>query len=100
VVETSAALRVSPASAIPNWTRHDGCQRRQPAAIPPEIERRALNLVIEAATGSLWDQISPATLEIIVGAVAADLQRDAQLSEEIERSMVPGELPCALATDL
>ena len=53
--------------------------------IPPELEKQALALVLEAATGRLWERISPATLEIIVRAVAMDLQYDAQLCEQIDR---------------
>jgi len=43
--------------------------------IPPEIEIRARELVIEAIElgGDLWKYVSPATVELIVEAVAVDL---------------------------
>jgi len=51
--------------------------------IPPEIEKRAKQLVAEAAKhGGFWDDIFPDTLEIIVRAVALDMQRKAEIAAE------------------
>ena len=52
--------------------------------IEPKVERRARELVAEAATyGELWRHLSPATMEIIVQAVALDIQGDADIETSL-----------------
>ena len=59
-------------ACIAGMTRSDGVA----TMIPPDIEKRALELVTEVTKG-FWEHISPNTLQMIVRAVALDMQRDA-----------------------
>ena len=47
--------------------------------IPPELELRAREMVLEAAErgGELWQHVSPATVELLIEAVAQDIHAEA-----------------------
>ena len=55
--------------------------------VPPEILIVARQLVLDAVEhgGELWEHVSPSTVELLVQAVAGDLQDAAELGAELER---------------